>query len=114
PSYALKYLPAGTTQLHASAAGSGVDSSYQDYDPKNPPPAGTIATTTTQTGVTVPFIVRVEEGFIDRDEYTIAALYQPGKPWNGVHPQPQFNHKLVLTHGASCDTQYESGTAPDV
>jgi hypothetical protein len=113
-SYALKYLPAGTTQLHASAAGSGVASSYQDYDPKNPPPAGTIATTTTQTGVTVPFIVRVEEGYLDRDEYTIAALYQPGKPWTGVHPQPQFNHKLVLTHGASCDTQYQTGSAPDV
>jgi hypothetical protein len=113
-SYTLKYLPVGTERLHVSAAGSGVASTYRDYDPSNPPPAGSIATTTTQTGVTVPFIVRVEEGYLDRDAYTIAALYQPGKPWTGVRPQPQFNHKLVLTHGASCATQYESGTAPDV
>jgi hypothetical protein len=114
PTYTLYYVPAGTTALRASAAGSGVASSYQDYDPANPPPAAAIATTTTQTGVTVPFIVRVEEGYLDRDQYKIAALYQPGKPWSGVRPQPQFNHKLVLMHGASCDTQYESGTAPDV
>jgi len=112
--YAFYYLPAGTDAVHASAAGSGVASTYQTYDPANPPPAGTVATTTTQTGVTVPFIVRVENGYLDRDAYSIAAVYQPGKPWTAVLPQRQFNHKLVLTHGASCDTQYESGTAPDV
>ncbi len=114
PSYSYHYLPVGTAQVGISAAGSGVASSFQNYDPSNPPPSQLIATTTTQTGVTVPFIVRVEEGFLDRDEYTIAALYQPGKPWTAVKPQPQFNHKLVLTHGASCDTQYESASAPDV
>jgi hypothetical protein len=114
PAYQLYYLPVGTDALHVSAAGSGVASSYQTYDPANPPPAAAIATTTTQTGKTVPFIVRVETGFLDRDEYRIAALYQPGKPWTAVRPQPQFNHKLVLTHGASCDTEYKSGAAPDV
>ncbi|HUR13001.1 MAG TPA: DUF6351 family protein [Mycobacteriales bacterium] len=114
PRYTMKYLPTGTSDLRASAAGSGVASSYQDYDPDNPPPAESIATTTTQTGATVPFIVRVEEGYLDRDQYRIAALYQPGKPWTALRPQPQFNHKLVLTHGASCDTEYKSGSAPDV
>jgi hypothetical protein len=113
-SFSYVYLPAGTDRLSVSAAGSGVASSWRDYDVDNPPPAETIATTTTQTGVTVPFIVRVEEGFMDRDEYLIAALFQPGKPWTALRPQPQFNHKLVLTHGASCDTDYGSGTAPDV
>ncbi|HUR51917.1 MAG TPA: DUF6351 family protein [Mycobacteriales bacterium] len=114
PTFSYQYLPVGTTGLRASAAGSGVASSYRAYDPENPPPAGSIATTTTQTGVTVPFIVRVEEGFLDRDEYKVVALYQPGKPWTALRPQPQFNHKLVLMHGASCDTQYQSGAAPDV
>jgi hypothetical protein len=112
--YTLSYLPVGTERVRVSAAGTGAASTYRPYDPSNPPPAQSIATTTTQTGVTVPFIVRVESGYLDRDAYTIAALYQPGKPWTAVHPQPQFNHKLVLTHGASCDTQYEDGAAPDV
>jgi hypothetical protein len=101
PSYAFSYLPIGSGQL-------------QSYDPKSPPPAQTIAPTTTQTGVTVPFIVRTETGYLDRDQYAIAALIQPDKPWTGVAPQRQFNHKLVLTHGASCDTEYKTSTAPAV
>jgi len=113
-SYELFYVPVGMERLGVSAAGSGVASSFRPYDPASPPPASFIATTTTQTGATVPFIVRVETGFMDRDEYKIAALYQPGKPWTAVKPQSQFNHKLVLTHGASCDTEYTSGSAPDV
>ena len=48
-----------------------------------------MATTTTQTGVTVPFIIRIETGYQDRDEYAIAVLFQPGKPWAAWAPQPQ-------------------------
>jgi hypothetical protein len=112
PTYAYKYLPAGATLTPGQAVGNS--SALQDYDPANPPPAPLIATTRTQTGVTVPFIVRQETGYLDRDQYRIAALFQPGKPWDGSRPQPQFNHKLVLTHGASCDTEYNSTSAPDV
>ena len=53
-------------------------------------------------------------GYVDRDQYAVATLYQPGQPWTPVQPQPQFNRKLVLTHGASCDTTYGTGTAPSV
>ena len=98
---------------HYQPAGPG-KAPLRDYDPANPPAAPLIASTTTQTGVTVPFIIREEIGYLDRDEYRIAALFQPGKAWNGVHPQPQYNAKLVLTHGASCDTSYASGTSPAV
>lgn len=40
-------------------------------------------------------------------------------PKQGTAPSPTaanpgFAHKLVLTHGMSCDTSYASGTAPDV
>ena len=35
-------------------------------------------------GREVPFIVRVETGYIDRDQYQIAALFQPGKPWSAA------------------------------
>src|SRR4051794_16277761 len=82
------------------------------YDPKSPP--SDVATTTTDQGRTVPFIVRQEIGTIDRDEYRIAVLYNPKQPWSAVDPQDGFNHKAVIFHGASCDTAYEQADAPDV
>ncbi|MFL5893332.1 MAG: DUF6351 family protein [Solirubrobacterales bacterium] len=91
---------------------SSVDGQLHPYDPDNPP--SDVAKTTTQTGKTVPFIVRVETGYQDRDQYKIAALYQPGKPWQPWNPQPQFNHKLLITHGASCGIDHQSGEAPSV
>jgi hypothetical protein len=82
------------------------------YDPQNPPPD--VATTTTDQGKTVPFIVREEIGVTLRDEYRIAVLYDPSRPWDPTAPQSGYNQKLVLTHGQSCDTAYEMGSAPDV
>jgi hypothetical protein len=83
---------------------------FQPYDPSNPPPD--VAQTTTDEGVTVPFIVRIETGYMDRDQYQISVLFQPGKPWSAVAPQPQFDHKLLILHGASCGVSHETGTAP--
>jgi hypothetical protein len=91
---------------------SSLDGQLHDYDPDNPPVD--VAETTTQTGATVPFIIRIETGYQDRDQYQIAALFQPGKPWEPWAPQPQFNHKLLITHGASCGIDRQSGTAPSV
>jgi hypothetical protein len=51
---------------------------------------------------------------MDRDQYQIASLYQPGKRWTPFSPQPQWNHKLLILHGASCAAQYASAGAPDV
>jgi hypothetical protein len=84
----------------------------QPYDPANP--ATDVATTTTENGMTLPFIVRQELGYQDRDQYKIAALFQPGKPWTATDPQPQFNHKALVTHGVSCGVDYQSGGAPSV
>ena len=88
------------------------NSGFQPYDPAHPP--SDVATTTTEDGQTVPFIVRVETGYEDRDQYQVATLFQPGRAWTWSDPQPQFNHKLLITHGASCDVDYETGTAPSV
>jgi hypothetical protein len=82
------------------------------YDLSNPP--SDVATTTTDQGKTVPYIVRQEKGAIDRDEYRIAVLFDPSKPWAAWAPQDGFNHKLVVMHGASCDTHYQQAAAPDV
>jgi hypothetical protein len=101
PTYTYAYKPASGGSLTA-------------YNPDNPPAPTAIASTTTDQNVTVPFIVRTETGSIDRDEYRIAVLFQPGDPWTPVQPQTQWNHKLVITHGASCDTSYAAGAAPDV
>ena len=82
------------------------------YDPANPP--ADVAPTTTDEGVTVPFIVRLETGYIDRDQYQIAALFQPAKSWTPVAPQRQFNRKLLITHGFGCGADHQTGTVPSV
>jgi Tannase-like family of unknown function (DUF6351) len=91
---------------------SSVTGQFSAYDPSSPP--ADVATTTTDQGVTVPYVVRLETGYQDRDQYQIAVLYQPGKPWSPWAPQPQFNHKLLITHGASCGIDHTTGTAPSV
>ncbi len=60
-----------------------------------------LATTTTTHGVTVPYIVRVERGTINRGIYDIAVLVDPAKPWTALDPQPQWNGSVVYTFGAS-------------
>ena len=64
-------------------------------------PAASVASTTTTNGVTVPYIVRVERGTINRGIYDIAVLFDPAKPWTANSPQPQWNGKLSYTYGAS-------------
>ncbi len=91
---------------------SPLRSGFQPYDPASPP--SDLATTTTDQGVTVPYIVRVETGYQDRDQYQIATLFAPGRPWSWSSPQPQWNHKLLIAHGASCEVSYQAGTAPSV
>lgn len=83
---------------------------FQPYDLENPP--SDVKTVTTDQGVTVPFIIRTETGYMNRDQYQVTALYQPGRPWSGVEPQEQFNHKLLVTHGGGCGVEHKTGKAP--
>lgn len=46
-----------------------------------------LASTTTDTGLTLPFIVRVERGTINRGIYDLAVLIEPAKAWTAVAPQ---------------------------
>ena len=82
----------------------------EPYDPRNPP--GDVATTRTDQGVRVPFVVRREDGYQDRDRYTVITLWQPGKPWSRFAPQRQFNHKLLVTHGGGCGASYTPADPP--
>ena len=52
-------------------------SGFQPYDPQRPP--SDVATTTTDQGAIVPYIVRVEDGTADRGYYQIAVLFNPNK-----------------------------------
>ena len=117
PTYRFFYLPEGASQEGAPLPGTqsnGQGGPFRPYDPENPPADDQIADTTTTEGVTVPFIVRLETGYLDRDQYAIATLFDPAKPWTPTAPQKQFNRRLVVTHGFSCDTEYNVGDAPDV
>jgi len=72
---------------------------FKPYTPGTTP--SDLATTTTTHGVTVPYIVRVERGTINRGIYDIVVLFDPTKPWSALAPQKQWNGKVVYSYGAS-------------
>jgi hypothetical protein len=100
--------PAEYTYLYKST--DSTQTGLQPYDPANPP--SDVASTTTDEGVTLPFIVRQERGYQDRDEYKILTLFQPGSPWEPWAPQPQWNHKVLITGGGGCGGDYHTAGAP--
>ena len=75
------------------------NSCFKPYTPGTTP--ADLATTTTTGGLTVPYIVRVERGTINRGIYDIAVLFDPSQPWSALAPQQQWNGKVVYTFGAS-------------
>jgi len=83
-----------------SNAPTPASSCFKPFDPRQPAPAD-LATTTTDQGVTVPYIVRVERGTIDRGIFDVAVLFTPGQDWKPWAPQAGWNGKLVYTFGAS-------------
>ena len=72
---------------------------FKPYTPGSTP--ADLATTTTTAGLTVPYIVRVERGTINRGIYDIAVLFDPSQPWSALSPQAQWNGKVVYSFGAS-------------
>jgi hypothetical protein len=73
---------------------------FKPYDPAGARPSD-LAMTTTDKGVTVPYIVRVERGTINRGIYDIAVLFDPTADWKPYAPQPGWNGKLLYSYGAS-------------
>ena len=66
-------------------------------------PNDLVAQTTTTHGKTVPYIVRVERGTMNRGIYDIVVLFDPTNPtpWTALSPQPQWNGKVLHSFGAS-------------
>lgn len=73
------------------------DRGFQPYEPDNPP--SDVATTTTDQGKEVPYIVRVETGTVNRAIYKIALLSDPDEPFTPWAPQPGWNRKLFYPFG---------------
>jgi hypothetical protein len=79
---------------------------FAPYDPASPPAAGLIATTTTDQGQTVPYIVRIERGVINRGKYDLAYLARPDDPtaaWAPWSVPTSWNQKLFWKFGSGCD-----------
>ncbi|MCJ0765233.1 DUF6351 family protein [Variovorax terrae] len=93
--------------------------SFATYDPNSPPAAAAIASITTDAGVTLPYIVRIERGVINRGKYDIAYLASPSDPTKGWRPweaSPSWNHKLFWKFGSGCEygrTQVSPGSVMD-
>jgi hypothetical protein len=87
-----------------------LETGLQPYDAAEPP--SDVATTTTDAGLALPFIVLQERGYLDRDEYKILTLFQPDQPWEPWAPQEQWNRKVLVTHGGGCGGDYGPGGAP--
>ena len=64
------------------------------------PPAD-MASTTTDGGLTVPYIVRLERGTMARGIYDIAVLHDPTKPSSALAPQANWSRKVIFNFGAS-------------
>ena len=90
------------TYLYESTNPQRAEAGLDPYNLADPPTD--VAMTTTSTGVRVPFIVREETGYEDRDQYRIEMLWQPKLGWSPWAPQPQWNHKLYVLHGFDCET----------
>ncbi|MCU1588979.1 MAG: hypothetical protein JWP11_235 [Frankiales bacterium] len=91
---------------------SSVTGKFAAYDPSSPP--SDVATTTTDQGKTVPYVVRIENGNLDRAQYGIAVLYDGSAPFDRWTGPPAWNHKVYEWYGAGCSTSHVEAPTPDV
>ncbi|MEU4396497.1 DUF6351 family protein [Kribbella sp. NPDC023855] len=64
---------------------------------------GDLASTTTSTGETVPFLIRIETGTLNRAIYQIAMLHDPATEDPAYHRHgPGWNERLIYTFGGGC------------
>jgi hypothetical protein len=61
-------------------------------------------------GTTIPFVVRVERGVINRGIYEVAVLYDGADP-SPTRDEAGWNEKVVMTFGGGCNVGYHQGSA---
>ncbi len=84
---------------------------WAKFDPAAPRPAD-IGMTTTSEGNTVPLIVRLEKGVINRAAYVIGLLHDPaaGPPPSPTRRTPGWNGRLVYSYAGGLLAGYHMGT----
>lgn len=106
----VEYFYKSTSPAPAAGRGRGAAASFKPLDQAAQRPSD-VEQTTTSEGKTVPYIVRVESGTINRAIYRIAVLDDParagGTAWT---PGPGWNHAFMMTFGGGCGTNYNQGT----
>jgi hypothetical protein len=83
-----------STTLVVTTATPAANLCFKPFDPAAAAPTD-MASTVTDAGKTVSFIVRVERGTMNRGIYDLVTLFDPTKPWTATAPQAQWNGKLV-------------------
>ena len=104
---AYKFFYRTTEQCSQPSRGaSNAAPCFKQFDPKTEMPQD-IAETTTDRGLKVPYIVRVERGVVNRGIYDVAVLFDPTTPWQYPYAaQPTWNRKLLWSFGGSTGTPY--------
>ena len=88
---------------------STTTNSFQPFNTSGPRPPD-LATTTTNEGVTVPYIVRREMGTINRAVYMIAILHDPTGPLSDPFSRTSgYNGRLIYSFGGGCQAGYHQG-----
>ena len=88
---------------------STTSNSFQPFNTSGPRPSD-LATTTTNEGLTVPYIVRREMGTINRAVYMIAILHDPTGPLSDPFTRTSgYNGRLVYSFGGGCQAGYHQG-----
>ncbi|PSF07595.1 DUF6351 family protein [Marinobacter halophilus] len=116
PEYRFKYVPAEKLSrlfTEFDPEDPGMPDAFLPYDPDHPPADDDIAMITTDEGIDMPFIVRVETGVINRDRYQVMSLYQPDGDWTALNPQSHWNGKVLVHHGGNVGVSYGMGSPPN-
>jgi hypothetical protein len=91
------------------------DNTFKELtNPTGPRPTDLVQTTTND-GKTVPYIVRVDSGVINRTIYQLAILDDPTPTTlnaDAYKPSDGWNRKLMVSFGGSSGTQYIQGAEP--
>lgn len=108
------YMPKGQTGNDSPNTGVKYpQGQFKAYDPQDPPPRDAVDTITTDTGRTVPYIVRSEIGTVNRGIYQMTILAEPGKAYTPWRPPPGWDHKVTYVFGGGCGLKYSQSSLQD-
>lgn len=94
-------LPDPSPPAPGTPAATPANSCFQPYEAASTPLVKVAKTRPDGLAESVPYIVQIERGTINRGIYDIAVLIDPTRAWNPADPQPQWSGKVVYSFGAS-------------